>query len=139
MRYHGSKNKQFYRELVSLYQENLNEWTSFIDIIQNNYYSGRYKNTRQDNISKIAKKNVGETEKPSAPNHLLDPLTCTIFVDPVITPSGITYEKAVLLEHLQKNGKFDPVSREPLNENQVYPNLLVKEQAAKFISDNWLR
>lgn len=31
--------------------------------------------------------------------------------DPVITPSGITYEKSLILEHLRHNGNYDPISR----------------------------
>lgn len=36
------------------------------------------------------------------PDFLCCKITLDIFRDPVITPSGITYERAVLLDHLQK-------------------------------------
>ena len=35
------------------------------------------------------------------PDHLCCKITLDIFRDPVITPSGVTYERAVLLDHLQ--------------------------------------
>ncbi len=31
--------------------------------------------------------------------------------EPVITEAGITYDKAVIEEHIQKNGCKDPVTR----------------------------
>jgi len=36
------------------------------------------------------------------PDYLCCRITLDIFHDPVITPSGLTYERAVILEHLQK-------------------------------------
>ena len=52
---------------------------------------------------------VQETERSSleldddeeAPEYLLDPISFELFTDPVITPSGITYEKSHLLDHLK--------------------------------------
>ena len=31
--------------------------------------------------------------------------------DPYITPAGNTYEGELLLEHIKKNGVFDPITR----------------------------
>ena len=36
------------------------------------------------------------------PDYLCCKITLEIYRDPVITPNGVTYERAVLLEHLQK-------------------------------------
>lgn len=36
------------------------------------------------------------------PDYLCCQISMDIFRDPVITPSGVTYEKAVLMEHLRK-------------------------------------
>jgi hypothetical protein len=36
------------------------------------------------------------------PDHLCCKITLDVFRDPVITPSGITYERAVLLDHLNR-------------------------------------
>ena len=36
------------------------------------------------------------------PEHLCCKITMDIFRDPVITPSGVSYERAVLYEHLRK-------------------------------------
>lgn len=42
------------------------------------------------------------------PDYLCCKITLDIFRDPVITPSGVTYERAVILEHIEKvNLDFD--------------------------------
>ncbi|TVU18423.1 hypothetical protein EJB05_34523, partial [Eragrostis curvula] len=70
------------------------------------------------------------------PDYLCCQITFEIFRDPVITPSGVTYERAVLLEHLRKVGSFDPVTREPLKEHQLVPNLAIKEAVQAYLKEH---
>ncbi|KAG6530171.1 hypothetical protein ZIOFF_012393 [Zingiber officinale] len=78
---------------------------------------------------------AGEDDRPKdVPDYLCCQISLDIFRDPVITPSGITYERAVLLDHLQKVGKFDPVTRVPLEQHQLVPNLAVKEAVQSFLN-----
>ena len=35
--------------------------------------------------------------------------------EPVILESGFTYEKAEIMKHFEKNGNFDPMTREEVN------------------------
>ncbi|XP_010908212.1 E3 ubiquitin-protein ligase CHIP isoform X2 [Elaeis guineensis] len=80
---------------------------------------------------------AAQADTPSeVPDHLCCKITLDIFRDPVITPSGITYERAVLLDHLQKVGKFDPVTRELLEPHQLVPNLAIKEAVQAFLRDH---
>ncbi|XP_020571493.1 E3 ubiquitin-protein ligase CHIP-like [Phalaenopsis equestris] len=67
------------------------------------------------------------------PDYLCCKITLEIFWDPVITPSGITYERRALLDHLQKMGKFDPITREPLSSHQLIPNLAIKEAVRGYL------
>ncbi|XP_031490162.1 E3 ubiquitin-protein ligase CHIP [Nymphaea colorata] len=67
------------------------------------------------------------------PDYLCCKITLEIFRDPVITPSGVTYERAVIIEHLRKVGKFDPVTREPLDERQLVPNLALKKAVQDYL------
>ncbi|EOX93794.1 hypothetical protein QUC31_004289 [Theobroma cacao] len=77
---------------------------------------------------------AGEADLPSeVPDYLCCKITLDIFRDPVITPSGVTYERAVILDHLQKVGKFDPITREPLNQSQLIPNLAMKEAVQAYL------
>ncbi|CAN1130936.1 E3 ubiquitin-protein ligase CHIP [Linum perenne] len=67
------------------------------------------------------------------PDYLCCRISLDIFRDPVITPSGVTYERGVILEHLQKVGKFDPITREPLEQHQLIPNLAIKEAVQSYL------
>ncbi len=59
-----------------------------------------------------------------------------IFRDPVITPSGQTYERTAILEHLRKVGRFDPVTRATLSEGSLFPNLALKEAVQMYLEDH---
>ncbi|KAL1162190.1 hypothetical protein V6Z11_A07G185900 [Gossypium hirsutum] len=77
---------------------------------------------------------AGEADIPGeVPDYLCCKITLDIFRDPVITPSGVTYERAVILDHLQKVGKFDPITREPLDQSQLVPNLAMKEAVQAYL------
>lgn len=70
-------------------------------------------------------------QKP-IPDYLLDPISFNLFVDPVITKSGQSYERSWILEHL-RTSKTDPFSRAPLTEKDLIPNLALKAAAEQFI------
>ena len=68
------------------------------------------------------------------PDVLCCKITYTIMRDPVITSSGVTYERSAIMKHLKENGNFDPVTRKPCTPSELYPNLAVKEMA-----EDWIR
>ncbi|KAL8258960.1 hypothetical protein R6Q59_026913 [Mikania micrantha] len=75
-----------------------------------------------------------EANKPTeVPDYLCCKLTLDIFRDPVICPSGFTYERAVILDHLEKVGRFDPITRESLHPSQLIPNLAIKEAVGTYL------
>jgi len=77
---------------------------------------------------------AAEADIPNeVPEFLCCKITLDIFRDPVITPSGVTYERAVLLEHIRKVGKFDPITREPIKPEQLVPNLAIKEAVQDYL------
>ncbi|KAA0068084.1 E3 ubiquitin-protein ligase CHIP [Cucumis melo var. makuwa] len=77
---------------------------------------------------------VAEADSPSeVPDYLCCKITLDILRDPVITPSGVTYERAVILDHFNKVGNFDPITRELLDESQLIPNLAIKEAVQSFL------
>ena len=59
-----------------------------------------------------------------------------ILKDPVITPSGITYDRKDIEEHLHRVGHFDPVTRTKLTQDQLIPNYAMKEVVDAFMVDN---
>ncbi|KAK1263239.1 E3 ubiquitin-protein ligase CHIP [Acorus gramineus] len=70
------------------------------------------------------------------PDYLCCKITLDIFRDPVISPSGVTYERAMIVDHLNKVGKFDPFTREPLELDQLVPNLAIKEALQAFLNEH---
>jgi len=66
------------------------------------------------------------------------PLTADIFLNPVITPEGQTFDKNYLLKELEKTGK-NPLTRAPLNATQLIENKLVRDlcEILKFNLNNF--
>lgn len=72
------------------------------------------------------------TEDP--PDCFCCKLTFEVFRDPVSAPSGHSYERLAVLEHLRKVGKFDPVTREPMTEADLRPNLGLRNAAHEWLN-----
>lgn len=78
----------------------------------------------------------GEAAKRrEVPDWAIDDITFGIMVDPVMTKTGKSYEKASLLEHL-KRSKTDPVTREHLDVSDLRPNLDLRDACAEFLEEN---
>lgn len=89
------------------------------------------------------KKNLMEKEKSlNAVNNKLDkiyenlicPISLSIFEEPVICPSGITYEKKNLYDWFKKQ-KVDPCSNKEITEEKLYPNYALKNVIEAFKND----
>ncbi|KAK0168060.1 hypothetical protein PV327_001899 [Microctonus hyperodae] len=74
--------------------------------------------------------------KREVPDYLCGKISFEILQEPVITPSGITYERKDIEEHLQRVGHFDPVTRVRLTQDQLIPNLAMKEVVDCFLQEN---
>uniref|UniRef100_A0ABD2VTZ4 E3 ubiquitin-protein ligase CHIP n=1 Tax=Trichogramma kaykai TaxID=54128 RepID=A0ABD2VTZ4_9HYME len=70
------------------------------------------------------------------PDYLCGKISFEILQEPVITPSGITYERKDIEEHLQRVGHFDPVTRVRLTQDQLIPNLAMKDVVDAFLQEN---
>ncbi|KAJ8929798.1 hypothetical protein NQ314_017395 [Rhamnusium bicolor] len=87
--------------------------------------------TMSDKIEEIEEKC-----KREVPDYLCGKISFEILQEPVITPSGITYDKKDLEEHLQRVGHFDPVTRVKLTQDQLIPNFAMKEVVDAFLAEN---
>ncbi|KAL2611632.1 hypothetical protein R1flu_023324 [Riccia fluitans] len=87
-------------------------------------------------LNDVFKKLAAPDIPGEVPDHLCCSITMEIFRDPVITPSGISYERAAIEEHLKQVGSFDPVSRMPLTVDQVYPNLALRDAVQVYLADH---
>ncbi|XP_078034074.1 STIP1 homology and U-box containing protein 1 [Augochlora pura] len=77
-----------------------------------------------------------QRKKREVPDYLCGRISFEILQEPVITPSGITYERKDVEEHLQRVGHFDPVTRVRLTQDQLIPNLAMKEVVDTFLQEN---
>ncbi|XP_029619778.1 STIP1 homology and U box-containing protein 1-like [Salmo trutta] len=75
-------------------------------------------------------------QKREIPDYLCGKISFELMREPCITPSGITYDRKDIEEHLQRVGHFDPVTRSPLTQDQLIPNLAMKEVIDAFIQEN---
>ncbi|GAB6025943.1 STIP1 y and U box-containing protein 1 [Chamberlinius hualienensis] len=75
-------------------------------------------------------------KKRDVPDYLCGRISFELMREPVITPSGITYDKKDIEEHLQRVGHFDPVTRTDLTFDQLIPNLAMKEVVDSFLAEN---
>uniref|UniRef100_A0A3B3S266 E3 ubiquitin-protein ligase CHIP n=1 Tax=Paramormyrops kingsleyae TaxID=1676925 RepID=A0A3B3S266_9TELE len=86
------------------------------------------------NRSEVAK--IQSKHKREIPDYLCGKISFELMREPCITPSGITYDRKDIEEHLQRVGHFDPVTRSPLTQDQLIPNLAMKEVIDAFILEN---
>jgi STIP1 family protein 1 len=74
--------------------------------------------------------------KREVPDYLCGRISMDILRNPVVTPSGITYERKDIEDHLMRVGHFDPVTRVTLTADQLIPNYAMKEVVDTFIAEN---
>lgn len=78
----------------------------------------------------------GRPQATEIPDYLLCKITFEPYIDPVITPSGQTYERSALLQHLSKVGLFDPTTREPMTKDQIWSNIAIRDATRAFLDNN---
>ncbi|BFZ62036.1 hypothetical protein YB2330_003115 [Saitoella coloradoensis] len=79
---------------------------------------------------------ANESLRPrEVPSQFIDPISFNFFTDPVITPSGHTYERATLMQHL-KTSPTDPLSRKKLWPEQLIPNIALRDACTEFLEKN---
>ena len=65
--------------------------------------------------------NLTSGENSDLKESLLCPLTGKLFVDPVSTPYGHTYEKSAILEFMANNNNLDPKAGKRLQREDLRP------------------
>ena len=73
-----------------------------------------------------------EASADSSSSTLKCPLINKLFEDPVIAPSGHTYEREAIVEHLNKHGGKDPLTSQPLKLDQLKPNGAMKGMIEQY-------
>ncbi|RDD42571.1 STIP1 homology and U box-containing protein 1 [Trichoplax sp. H2] len=89
-----------------------------------------------DQLENIFRKVDEKHQKREVPDYLCGKISFDLMKDPVITPSGITYDRKDIEEHLLRVGHFDPVTRSELVPSQLISNLSMKDVLEAFITEN---
>ncbi|XP_076323133.1 STIP1 homology and U-box containing protein 1 [Tachypleus tridentatus] len=117
------------RKVAALRQNGLND-SKEISRIEDKY------DEYIDEVNGLFAKIDDRRMKRDVPDYLCGKISFEVMRDPVITPSGITYDRKDIEEHLQRVGHFDPVTRTPLTQDQLIPNFAMKEVVDAFLADN---
>ncbi|KJP89332.1 hypothetical protein AK88_00998 [Plasmodium fragile] len=125
------QNKQLtYTELQSFLIDKINL------LSQIGYISNEEKVLRTQQTENLFKEVLNSFQKKQIPDYLCCKISMCLMNEPVITPSGMTYDKIFLYEHVKHNGSFDPVSREQFSMREVIPNYAIKEATDNFLKCN---
>ncbi|KAI1277926.1 U-box domain-containing protein [Xylaria sp. FL0933] len=74
-------------------------------------------------------------KRREVPDWAIDDITFEIMVDPVVTKTGKSYERASILQALRRQ-QIDPITREPLYPSELRPNLNLKQACEQFLDQN---
>ncbi|KAI1759772.1 U-box-domain-containing protein [Hypoxylon sp. FL1150] len=85
--------------------------------------------------STFEKARAAHEKKRVVPEWAIDEISFAVMVDPVVTKSGKSYERASIMEHITRYHN-DPITREPLSPKELRPNLQLKEACAEFLEQN---
>ena len=92
--------------------------------------------SRLHDIHSVFYKTQKEPKMVHVPDAMIGKISFETMLDPVISPSGISYDRTELLDHFQKIGHFDPLSRQPITEKDLIPNLALKDLIDEFITSH---
>ncbi|KAI1185155.1 U-box domain-containing protein [Nemania serpens] len=74
-------------------------------------------------------------KKQEVPDWVIDDISFGIMIDPVMTKTGKSYERASIMEALRRH-PIDPLTREPLYPSELRPNLGLKQACEEFLDQN---
>ena len=121
------KHQQLFTEFLKTYELEEENVTRFNQEINKIIFmeKERIKN-RQSEIAKMFGKSKSEP-----PFELMCPLTLDLFVEPVTSIYGNTYEKEAILTSLRFN-QISPLTREVLLPHQLFPNKSIENLVRKW-------
>jgi hypothetical protein len=97
-----------------------------------------------DDGSGMPRQESGEVEKKvecrphrSPLKSFLCPLTLDIMFDPILDSHGNTYERRALMKWIKEH-RTSPVSRQPLSDCLVIPNIALRETIHEFMGSEWV-
>ncbi|KAL5685700.1 hypothetical protein EMGR_003805 [Emarellia grisea] len=77
----------------------------------------------------------GDIQERVVPDYLVDGITFEIMHDPVITPSGTSFDRIGIIKYVEQSG-VDPITRVPMTVNDLRPNYALKAACEEFLNKN---
>ncbi|KAJ9367539.1 hypothetical protein DTO282E5_7756 [Paecilomyces variotii] len=77
----------------------------------------------------------GEIQERVVPDYLVDGITFEIMHDPVVTPSGHSFDRIGIEKHVERAG-VDPITRVPMTVKDLRPNYTLKAVCEDFLNKN---
>ncbi|KAK4867759.1 hypothetical protein LT330_006688 [Penicillium expansum] len=77
----------------------------------------------------------GEIEERVVPDYLIDGITFEIMHDPVMTPSGVSFDRLGITKYVEKSG-VDPLTRAPVSVHDLRTNYALKAACEEFLTKN---
>ncbi|RDW90787.1 putative U-box domain protein [Aspergillus mulundensis] len=77
----------------------------------------------------------GEVKERVVPDYLVDGITFEIMHDPVIVPSGTSFDRIGVLKYVEQSG-VDPITRAPMAVSDLRPNYALKAVCEEFLTKN---
>lgn len=69
------------------------------------------------------------------PDYLIDGITFEIMHDPVITPSGSSFDRIGIVKYVEQSG-VDPITRASMSVHDLRPNYALKAACEEFLEKN---
>jgi len=92
-------------------------------------------NEKQSEVYALFAKLEDKNKDRLVPEHYCCKITFDIMKDPVITLSGITYERAAVENYLKRNS-CEPITRVPMTLRDLIPNIAIREAIEQFVEQN---
>ncbi|KAL7273629.1 hypothetical protein RUND412_003504 [Rhizina undulata] len=93
-------------------------------------------NERKESLEEVfAKADSERCRRREVPDYLIDNISFSIMLDPVVTKHGHSYDRSTLMDHLRRS-QTDPLTREPLTEHDLRPNLALRAACDSFLKEN---
>ncbi|EPS44869.1 hypothetical protein H072_1139 [Dactylellina haptotyla CBS 200.50] len=91
---------------------------------------------QMDELENVFARADPQRYKPrEVPDYLIDSISFSIMTDPVVTKNGHSYDRSVIMDHLRRSNT-DPLTREPLRQEDLRPNLALKQVCTEFLEEN---
>lgn len=91
---------------------------------------------KQTLLEMVASERAPDDSKYDPPDCFCCVLTFEVFRDPVVTKSGNSYERSAVETHLQRVGNFDPITREPMTQADLIPNVGLRNAAHNWLNEH---